>query len=533
MENTLLTLVKRRMRAEGTPGVVLAATDPQALRALVCCGWADAAARRPLTPDLLFEIGSITKSFTAIALLQLGESGLVDLHAPVSRYLPWFYVLSPFEPITLHHLLTHTAGIIMGTDFTTEARYEVWALRESEATAPPGTYFHYSNVGYKALGLVLEELLGQDYGTILSERILESLGMTASVPLISHEVRQRLAVGHEFLYDDRPPHPSYPLVPATWLETASADGSIASTAEDMAAYVRMLLNRGVGPHGRILSAASFDLLTRPVIAPDDGEHGAMYGYGLNIAQVDGHTVIGHDGGMIGYYASILADLDAGLGVVVLTNGPGKPLAIARPALALLRAAAEGRELSLPAEPDPRQVENAAEYSGAYRSAAGSFTLSAEGGQLVMEVGGARVPLERRGADCFYVAHPAFARFLLYFGRRDGRVVEAFHGPHSYTNGPPLPAVDSPPEWDAYPGHYRAHNPWFSNFYIVLRQGRLILIDPSGREHPLVPLGEGVFRVGEDERCPERLRLVTLIGGLASRLNLSGCDYYRVSRLAYR
>jgi len=529
LTEALNTLIEQRRRFDGTPGVVLAVTDRQALREVICCGWADVAAQRPVTPELLFEIGSITKSFTAIALLQLSERGLLDLHAPVSRYLPWFQVRSAFEPITLHHLMTHTAGIIMGTDWSTEARYEVWALRETEAAAPPGTTFHYSNVGYKALGLVLETVLGQDYGEIVRERILQPLDMGASSPVITHEIRQRMAMGHEFLYDDRPPHRSQPLVPATWLETGTADGSIAATAGDMAAYLRMLLNRGLGPHGRILSAESFELLTRPVIAPDDGAHGVFYGYGLNIGQVDGHRVIGHDGGMVGYYASVLADMDAGLGVVVLVNGPGSPEEIARAALALLRADAEGRDLPpLPAEADLLRVERAADYAGAYESEAGTFTLLAEGERLVMEIDGARVPLEPREVDYFYVDHPAFARFLLHFGRRDGQVVEACYGPRCYlrlpASAPPVP--DYPPEWDAYPGHYRAHNPWFPNLRVVLRRGRLILIEPRGKEHVLVPLGGGRFRVGEDEHCPERVRFDTLIDGRAVRLNLSCCDYYR-------
>lgn len=529
LTDALNTLIERRMCFDGTPGVALALTDRQALREVICRGWADVAAQRPVTPELLFEIGSISKSFTAIALLQLCECGLIDLHAPVSRYLPWFHVPSAFAPITPHHLLTHTAGIIMGTELSAEARYEVWALRETEAAAPPGTIFHYSNVGYKALGLVLEAVLGQDYGEIIRERILQPLGMDASSSTITHETRQQMAVGHEFLYDDRPPHRSQPLVPATWLETASADGSIAATAADMAAYLRMLLNRGLGPHGRILSAESFDLLTRPIIAPDDGMHGVFYGYGLNIAQIDGHTVVGHDGGMVGYYASVLADMDAGLGVVVLTNGPGSPEEIARAALALLRADAEGRDLPpLPTEADWLRVEHAADYTGFYESEAGAFAIVAEGERLALEMDGARVPLDPREADYFYVDHPAFARFLLHFEWQDGQVVAACHGPRCYVRAPggAPPAVDYPPRWDAYPGHYRTHNPWFSNLRVVLRRGRLVLIEPRGKEHVLVPLGEGVFRAGDDEHCPERVRFDTLIDDQAIRMNLSCCDYYR-------
>jgi len=126
--------------------------------------------------------------------------------------------------------------------------------------------------------------------------------------------------------------------------------------------------------------------------------------------------------------------------------------------------------------------------------------------------------------------------LLRFGRQKGdeereekgQVVEAFHGPDWYTNerytGPTT--FDCPQEWGAYPGHYRSHNPWLSNFRVVLRKGAMALVDPSGEEEPLVPLGGGVFRVGEDARSPERIRFDAILDGRALRANLSCGDCYR-------
>jgi CubicO group peptidase (beta-lactamase class C family) len=530
--SSLLTaFVEQQMDIANTPGVSLALTNREELLHLSTHGFADVAARAPVTPDNLFEIGSISKSFTAIALLQLGERGEVDLQAPITRYLPWFDVPSDYEPITLHHLLSHTAGIIMGTDFTTEARFEVWALRETRATAPPGTRFHYSNTGYKALGLILEEVLDQSYGEIIQNRILDPLGMDSTTPVITHETRKRMATGHTSFYDDRPAHPSHPLVPATWLETATADGSIAATATDMATYVRMLLNRGQGARERILSEHSFRLMTQRVIEPPEGDedHGSFYGYGLRTSEDEGRTTIGHDGGMVGYYASILAGLDEGLGVVVLTNGPGEPSEIARFALKLLRAALHEQELpSLPPAPEPTYMSNAADFAGRYRADRGAFTLAVQGERLTIACGGDRVALEKRGEDRFYVPHPDWSRFLLRFGRKDGQVVEAFHGSDWYVNecytGPT--GFDFPVDWAAYPGHYRSHNPWHTNFRVILSKGELLLVEPWGEEEVLVPLRDGIFRVGEQEHTPERIRFDTVLKGRALRANLSGCDYYR-------
>lgn len=532
--------IEQKVKVANVPGMAVAVTDREKLIRVSTYGYADVSAQTPVTPEMLFEIGSISKSFTSIALLQLREEGGLDLHQPVTRYLPWFEVRSEYEPITPHHLMSHTAGIITGMEFTGEARYEVWALRETEATAPPGTYYHYSNVGYKALGVVLENLLGQHYGDVIQERILGPLGMTATEPIITHETRKRLPVGYEGFYDDRPLPRVGPAAPATWLEYAAGDGSIASTPADMAAYLRMLLNHGQGPRGRILSEESFALMTQRVIEAKEEGKDSFYGYGLDIRESDGHTYIGHGGGMVGYYSYILADMDDSLGVAVSMNGPGGRCdeQIAMFALRLLRVALHNQGLPPMPPIDPAKVENAAEYTGTYRAcrehgqgAAGRvLTLAEEGEQLVLRYGDERIVLARRDTDSFYVDHPDFAVFLLRFGRENGKVVEAFHGRDWFVNdryaGPTT--FDYPQDWDAYPGHYRSHNPWLCNFRVVLRKGALALVKPSGHEEPLVSLGGGRFRVGEDDRSPERISFDTVLNGRVLHTNLSCGDYYRVS-----
>lgn len=543
MQKTLEHLdlfIEKQMAAAGTPGMVVALTDGRSLLHVAAHGLADVAAGRAVEPDTLFEIGSISKSFTAIALLQLRDAGLVDLHSPVRRYLPWFHVppapglegQAGLDLITLHHLLTHTAGIVRGTDFSTEGRYEVWSLRDTVAATPPGTFFHYCNAGYKALGVILEEVLGLPYDEIIAGRIFRPLGMDASEAVITHDTRRRLAVGYEPLYDDRPYHRSLPLAPAPWLETGTGDGSIASTAADMAAYVRLLLNRGCD----LLSGESYGLLAgRLVPLPEDeGERGECYGYGLQVVDEDGHTIVSHSGGMVGYYAAIAADLEGDLGAVALCNGPCEPMTVARRALRLVRWAREGR--GLPPEPaGPERVEDAGAYAGVYRPATETgggdeipIEVSADGAGLELRFAGQPVALERRGEDAFYAPHPALSRYLLRFARREGRVVEAWCGPELFVRqGCAGEAAPEPPAaWRAYTGHYRCHNPWLPNFRVILRRDRLLLALPWGEEQALVPLAEGLFRVGDDERLPERLGFDTVLGGQARRANLAGCDYYR-------
>ncbi len=521
--------VAQSMERARTPGLALALTDRDGLIRVMTYGYADMAARMAVRPETLFEIGSVGKSFTALAVMQAVEEGRLDLHSPITDYLPWFQVRSAYGPITLHHLLSHTAGIIGGADITADSRYDAWALRDSETGAPPGEHYHYSNLGYRVVGHVLESVLGHSYREIIAMRILDPLGMKASVPAITNDVRRFLAVGYDHRFDDRPPDRSDWLVPATWLETATADGSVAATAGDMASYLRLYLNRGAP----LVREESFERMIQPVISEDEpGDLELHYGYGLESAERDGHRYIRHGGGMVGYASAIMADLTDGLAAVVLINGPNEgdyTYDVVRFALDLLSAAA--RDVDLPPVPppfDPLVVEDAAEYAGNYASPdAPPLVLEAADNRLILKHGDLSIPLERRGRDRFHAWLPAFSLFDLVFRREDGAVTEVCRGAFAYTkNGPDRASREVPAEWSAYPGHYRSYNPWLSNFRVVLRRDQLVLIYPQGTEEPLTALGDGRFRVGEDERSPERLAFDTVLEGQALRANFSGCEYYR-------
>jgi D-alanyl-D-alanine carboxypeptidase len=513
----LSDLITGSLELTGIPGLALAVTDREALVGSGAYGLADPARREPVSARTLFEVGSIGKSFTSAALLQLHEKGLVDLYAPVTRYLPWFEVKSAHEAITLHHLLTHTAGIIGGADLSANSGFDVWALRESETGSPPGRYFHYSNVGFRVIGTVLEELTGRRYADVLRESILEPLGLTRAHAEITHETRRRLAVGHERCYDDRPPRRSDPMVPATWLETSTADGSLAMDAEELAGFLRMLLNRG----RRVLSAESFELMSREVA---ERREGWSYGYGLMLGGEPGQRQLAHGGSMVGYGSTMLGDIDAGLGVVVLVNGPDEgnlTWQLATAALALYRD-----DQSVPPLPDLLAVPDADDYAGAYSNPTGRFELEAHGDRLLLD----GVPLEPRGPDRFYADRPDLELFLLTFEREDGTVVDVAHGADVYVReGAPRALSANPPgEWATYAGHYRAYNPWLSNFRVLLRSDHLVFVYPGGAEEPLVPLGEGLFRLGREDWSPERLRFDALAGDKPLRATLSGGEYYRVS-----
>ncbi|MCX9079953.1 MAG: hypothetical protein OIN84_18455, partial [Candidatus Methanoperedens sp.] len=129
---------------------------------------------------------------------------------------------------------------------------------------------------------------------------------------------------------------------------------------------------------------------------------------------------------------------------------------------------------------------------------------------------------------FYAHHPDFDRHLLKFGRENEQVVEVFYGSdwHGHERYTGANNFDYPAEWDAYIGHYRSYNPWYSNFRIAQRKGGLVMIYPSGQAEPMILLDNGAFRVGEDVRSAERLRFDSMVNGKAVRAKFGAADYYR-------
>jgi CubicO group peptidase (beta-lactamase class C family) len=519
---------ERGLNEANIPGLAIALTDRQKLLWVSTYGFANVATQVPIVPGTLFEIGSLGKAFTSMALLQLREEGKVDLHAPVTQYLPWFHVQSAYPPITVHHLLNHTAGLVCGSDLAPHGLYESWALRETKTNAPPGDYFWYSNVGYKTLGFLLETLTGQSYQDVIQSRILEPLGMTQTYPAITFASRRRTALGYCGFYDDRPEHPRHGLVPAIWAEYGTGDGCQVSTAADMARYLRMLLDRGQGPQGRLISQESFDLMTQNGVWTGED----YYGYGLVWGRVDGYTSLYHGGGSTRQVSAMTLDMEAGLGVLVFVNRVGRTgwaQELAQHALTVVRAGHRHEALPpLPPATDPSAIPDATDYTGTYQSGNRVLQLRAEGGKLLLTYQGQVVALEQWARDSFYVGHPDLDFFLLEFQRDGGKVVEAMHGPHWYINdryaGPRH--FDYPAAWEVYAGHYRTNNPEQPNFRVVVRKGALALIFPRGGTELLHPLGDGVFRVGADPRSPETLRFDTVLKGCTLRATYSGCPYYR-------
>jgi CubicO group peptidase (beta-lactamase class C family) len=518
---------RHRMRL-ATPGIAVATTDRERCLGVVVDGLASVESGAPLTPDHRFQIGSISKGFTALAVLQQVEEGRIELDAPVTTYLPWFEVRTSFAPITVHHLLSHTAGIVAGTDFTLDAVSEVSSLRETETGFAPGERFHYSNTGYKALGLVLEAVTGRPWWETVRERVMTPIGMGSADVVITDAARERLAAGHRPTRSDRPWQSRHGWETSPWFESATADGTICATAEELTAFARLLLNGGAG----VVSAASFERMTAPIVSnpdfPDD-----FYGYGVFRILEDGRTLLGHPGGMIGFSAYLLTHPESGRGVVALTNAvTGFPYAAAAFAIGCLAVEAAGEPLpEVPEPPDPHRIEGAAELAGTYGDEAGEIVIVAEGEGCRIEVDGLRAPLVADDGDVVLIDHPELDRFPIRFLREGSTVTRVFWGPRVlWSGGVAGPSAGSPPEWLALAGRYASWNPWSPGFRVLPREDELWLAftgDASDNEGEgrLTPLPDGRFRFG-DAWSPSRVAFDLTVDGKAQRATFDAAPYYR-------
>ena len=514
--------ITRHLKESGAPGLTLAVANRAGVLKASGYGFADTKSQNKVTPDTLFEIGSISKSFVALTLFQLHDEKKLDLHKPIVEYLPWLRISSQFEPVTASHILSHTAGL-PAAPLLLDA-----LLAELSVAYAPGNRFLYSNTGYNILGFLIEKLDQRPFAESIRARILKPLNMNATAPVISHETRTRMAVGYEPFREGLPFAAGGRLGEAQWLEMDMAAGSIASTPGDMAKYLSMLANKGKTASAEILSNTAFDqFIKSQVKAPFRGED-ASYAHGLWVSQIDGHTRLRHTGGMVAFSSSLDVDVTSGIAAFASVNASlagYRPVVATRYAIDLINAALEGKPLPDPPSPRPAtEVTNASEYAGTFTAPDGrKLEFVADQNKLYLQRGSERVTLERSGRDLFIVKHPDFEVFLLGFVRDKEKITEAYYGSDWYAGsnytGPKT--FETPKEWAGYLGHYANDSPWYGGTRIVTRKGKLF----SDGVQPLVPRADGKFSVGAPDG-PDWLEFQSLIDGRAMRLSLSGIIFRR-------
>jgi CubicO group peptidase (beta-lactamase class C family) len=321
-------LIVEAMNERTTPGLGVGVVNGSETVYAKGFGLADVERRNPVTPKTVFRIGSITKTMTAVGLMQLWEQGEFDLDDPVNEYLRNYRVEHPdpaAPPVTFHHMLTHTAGIGELRKVTDLFRPMIALGMKPDGPVPttteyyagglrpdiyPGTKWAYSNHAFNVLGQLVEDISGEPLAEYMRKNIFEPLGMNNTDYLRSERVREGLAQGYNFSRGR--------LKAVKYMEiVVRGAGSVFSNVEDMCCYVAALLGGGANRHGRVLKAETLSLMMQPYYRLD--ERLPAMGLSFLLDDLDGHRVAGHDGGWSGFVSSMVLCPEEELAIVVFVN----------------------------------------------------------------------------------------------------------------------------------------------------------------------------------------------------------------------
>jgi CubicO group peptidase (beta-lactamase class C family) len=317
--------IEGQMRRLTIPGASLAIVEGDQIVHLRGFGRARPGGEVP-TPQTPFSIGSLTKSFTALAVMQLVEAGKIEMDAPVQRYLPWFRIADPqaSAQMTVRHLLNQTSGLpvlagsLVLADFDDRpdaTERQVRALSTLRITRPVGSKCEYSNLNYNILGLIVEAASGEPYAEYIQNHVFTPLGMRHSYTSKTAAQQNGLAMGHRHWFSRPFPAPNLP-VPRGSLPS----GQLISSAEDMAHYLIAHLNGGRYGDVQVLSAAGIDELHRGVAEYVAGGISAgRYGMGWYERELGPTKTFTHAGNVPDFSALMALLPEQKRGVVLLFN----------------------------------------------------------------------------------------------------------------------------------------------------------------------------------------------------------------------
>ena len=335
------------------------------------------------TTDSVFQIGSITKTWTGTLVMQLRDEGLLDIDKPVVSYLPDFDLADSeaARTMTVRQLLNHTAGF-EGDIFTDTGNNDdcvekyVATLGEDPQLFAPGEMFSYNNAGYCVLGRIVEVLRAKPFDQALRDHLFTPLGLTHAATDANSAILFRAAIGHlpNPDADGLPvPAPVYALAKSN----APAGAMLAMRPRDLLAFAAMHLNKGVAADGsRVLSAESVAAMQAvEVTLPPLGLMGDHWGLSWELFDFVGGRVFGHDGGTIGQNAFLRIVPGADLAIALLTNG-GNPIGLYFDIYGHLLKELAGIEI--PAHPlppaEPRRID-ASRYVGTYANSVGKSEVT--------------------------------------------------------------------------------------------------------------------------------------------------------------
>jgi CubicO group peptidase (beta-lactamase class C family) len=390
------SLARKEMKKHDVTGLSIALVDDRQIIWAAGFGYADKANEVPATPETVYRTGSISKLFTATAVMQLVEQDKFDLDRPLVTYLPEFSIKSRFGtlvPITPRSIMTHHSGLPsdllkgMWTSNPEPFENEVNLLRDEYAASPPGYVYSYSNVGVTLLGHALEKVAGSDFAAHLEGALLHPLGMTHSS--FSQAPDRSVRGSKAYLKGEEVEELPLRGLPA---------GGLNSTVLDLSRFVQMVLAGGVSGERQILKPETLAETLRPQNTEVPLDLGFRVGLAWMLTGLGGIDLrnvgpVAHQGGATLYHRSMLIVLpEQKLGVVVLANSATAAPVVNTVAIETLKLALEAKTGIAQPQPTDAGVDDGSlpwtelqAYEGHYATMAGVVGVSNEGDHLRAEV----------------------------------------------------------------------------------------------------------------------------------------------------
>lgn len=406
-------LIQREMEDKQLPAFSIALVEGDHIVWAQGFGYQDREKKIPATAHTVYRVGSVSKLFTDIAIMQMAESGKINLDAPIEKYISDFHPENPYgQPITLRELMSHRSGLLreppVGNYFDPSAPTLQATVRSMNSTAlvyAPGTHLKYSNAGIAVVGYTLQELNHKAFPEYLKQAVLVPMGMAESSFAPEPDLVRNFAKAYMWSYDGlKFPAPTFELglAPA---------GCMYSTVTDLAQFLMVLFTGGRGPKGQVIKRETLEQMWVPQFA----EAGAKKGYGLGFAvsQLDGHRVVGHGGAIYGFATEVVGLPDEKLGVVTVTTMDAANAvtnAVARRALQLMLARHSGKSFPQFVSPTAVDPEIARKLAGRYGEGDDALDVIERAGTLhelpvrggfesqLRNLGGALVPDGRLDED---------------------------------------------------------------------------------------------------------------------------------------
>ncbi|RIK75958.1 MAG: serine hydrolase [Planctomycetota bacterium] len=519
----LRRVIAAELEAKNLPAFSIALVDGDRTVWAEGFGFQDAERQKPATARTVYRVGSVSKLFTDIAVMQLVEQGKLDLDAPVGNYLADFEPHNPFDaPITLRRLMSHRAGLVrespVGNYFDpTEPTLAatVASLNDTTIVYKPGTRTKYSNAGIAVVGQVVEKSQGVAFSKWIDDRILAPLAMRQSGFTLTPSVERDLAAAWMWTYDGR-----RFAAPKFALGTAPA-GNLYSSVLDLAKFVRAIFNGGQGESGPLLKPETLAAMMQDRDAKNEARR---FGIGFQLADFEGHRRVGHGGAVYGFSTQLEALPDAKLGVIAVASLDGANGLVKRitdHALRRMLAQRDKKERPKFATSGPVDAGRARAIAGRYRSGEGEkqIEIASVGEKLYLYRNGFRFEL-RALADGFVVDD------VLAYGpevKPTGEGAVTIDAVRYERLKDEIPA-DVPERWKGLTGEYG----WDHNtLYILEDRGRLVALIEWFYYYPLAELGENEFAFpGEGLYHDEKLRFTRDAQGRATQVVAADVTFER-------